>query len=49
MEPVLGEGKTSAQHRDLALEGVFEGELGKQRLWGDKKQERSRERGCNEE
>lgn len=46
---VMGEGKTIFSIGDLALEEVFEGELGKQRLWGGKEQERSRERGCNEE
>lgn len=45
----MDEGKTMFSIGDLALEEVFEGELGKQRLWGGKEQERSRERGCNEE
>lgn len=45
----MGEGKTMFSIGDLTLEEVFEGKVGMERLWGGQEQERSRERGCNEE
>lgn len=39
----MGEGKTMFSIGDLALEEVFEGKVGMQRLWGGNEQERSRE------